>query len=92
MRLSSRGSGTAARVQRPVRCVTVSISSGGNAYPGRLASQIDAVASLPTYEEALAKLMSVMNGPITKLTRTLNDVPGKVVRVVAAVKDAKAAG
>ncbi len=54
------------------------------------ADQIDAVASLPTYEEALAKLMSVMNGPITKLTRTLNDVPGKLVRVVAAVKDAKA--
>jgi len=53
------------------------------------ADQIDAVASLPTYEEALAKLMSVMNGPITKLTRTLNDVPGKLVRVVAAVKDAK---
>jgi large subunit ribosomal protein L10 len=56
------------------------------------ADQIDTVASLPTYEQALAQLMSVMNGPITKLTRTLNDVPGKVVRVVAAVKDAKAAG
>ena len=52
--------------------------------------QLGAVASLPTYEEALAKLMSVMNGPITKLTRTLNDVPGKLVRVIAAVKDAKA--
>jgi len=54
------------------------------------ADQINAVASLPTHDEALAKLMSVMNGPITKLTRTLNDVPGKLVRVVAAVKDAKA--
>lgn len=54
------------------------------------ADQLDAVASLPTYDEALAKLMSVMNGPITKLTRTLNDVPGKLVRVIAAVKDAKA--
>ncbi len=53
------------------------------------ADQIDAVASLPTYEEALAKLMSVMNGPITKLTRTINDIPGRVVRVVAAVKDTK---
>ena len=52
------------------------------------ADQIDAVANLPTYEEALAKLMSVMNGPITKLTRTINDIPGRVVRVVAAVKDA----
>lgn len=54
------------------------------------ADQLSAVASLPTYDEAIAQLMSVMNGPITKLTRTLNDVPGKVVRVVAAVKDAKA--
>lgn len=54
------------------------------------ADQINAVASLPTHDEALAQLMSVMNGPITKLTRTLNDVPGRLVRVVAAVKDAKA--
>ena len=54
------------------------------------ADQLGAVASLPTYDEAIAQLMSVMNGPITKLTRTLNDVPGKLVRVVAAVKDAKA--
>ena len=54
------------------------------------ADQLGAVASLPTYDQALAQLMSVMNGPITKLTRTLNDVPGKLVRVVAAVKDAKA--
>lgn len=53
------------------------------------ADQLDAVASLPTYEEALAKLMSVMNGPVTKLTRTINDIPGRVVRVVAAVKDTK---
>ncbi|MBT8448715.1 MAG: 50S ribosomal protein L10 [Gammaproteobacteria bacterium] len=65
------------------------LAIGGNLLD---ADQIDAVASLPTYEQALAQLMSVMNGPITKLTRTLNDVPGQVVRVVAAVKDAKAAG
>jgi large subunit ribosomal protein L10 len=62
------------------------LSIGGKLLP---ADQIDAVASLPTYDEAIAKLMSVMNGPITKLTRTLNDVPGKLVRVIAAVKDAK---
>jgi len=62
------------------------LSIGGKLLP---ADQIDAVASLPTYDEAIARLMSVMNGPITKLTRTLNDVPGKLVRVIAAVKDAK---
>jgi len=54
------------------------------------ADQLSTIASLPTYDEAIAQLMSVMNGPITKLTRTLNDVPGRVVRVIAAVKDAKA--
>jgi large subunit ribosomal protein L10 len=34
-------------------------------------------------------LMAVMLGPVTKLARTLNDVPGKVTRVVAAVRDQK---
>jgi large subunit ribosomal protein L10 len=34
-------------------------------------------------------LMSVMLAPITKLARTFNDVPGRVVRVVAAVRDQK---
>jgi len=63
------------------------VSIGGNLLA---ADQLGAVASLPTYDEAISQLMSVMNGPITKLTRTLNDVPGKLVRVIAAVKDAKA--
>jgi large subunit ribosomal protein L10 len=55
------------------------------------AGSLDAVASLPTYDEAIASLMSVMNGPVTKLARTLNEVPSKLVRVISAVKDAKAA-
>lgn len=53
------------------------------------ADQIDALAKLPTRDEGLALLMSVMLAPITKLTRTLNDVPGRVTRVVAAVRDQK---
>lgn len=53
------------------------------------AEQIDALANLPTREEALAILMAVMQAPITKLVRTLNDVPAKVTRVVAAVRDQK---
>ena len=53
------------------------------------ASQVDAVAKLPTKDEAIASLMSVMNGPITKLTRTLNEVPTKITRVIAAVRDQK---
>jgi large subunit ribosomal protein L10 len=53
------------------------------------ADQIDALANLPTYDQAVSMLMSVMLGPITKLVRTLNEVPTKVTRVVAAVRDQK---
>lgn len=55
------------------------------------ASEIDRLASLPTKEQAISMLMSVMQAPITKLARSLNEVPGKLVRTVAAVRDAKQA-
>ena len=50
---------------------------------------IDRVASLPTREQALAILMSVMQAPAAKLLRTLMDVPGKLTRTLAAVRDLK---
>ncbi|TVZ38210.1 LSU ribosomal protein L10P [Alteromonadaceae bacterium 2753L.S.0a.02] len=53
------------------------------------ASQIDALATLPTLEQALGQLASVMIAPVTKLVRTFNEVPTKVTRVVAAVRDQK---
>ena len=53
------------------------------------AGDIDRVAKLPTRDEALAILMATMIAPIGKLARTFNDVPGKLVRVVAAVRDQK---
>ena len=62
------------------------LSVGGKLLP---ADQIDALAKLPTRDEAIALLMAVMQAPVTKLVRTLNDVPGKVTRVVAAVRDQK---
>lgn len=52
---------------------------------------LDVLAKLPTRDQALSMLMSVMKAPITKLAQTLNEVPGKLVRTLAAVKDAKAA-
>lgn len=55
------------------------------------ASQIDRVASLPTREEALAQLLAIMLAPAAKLARTLNEVPGKLARTLAAVRDAKQA-
>lgn len=53
------------------------------------AEQIDALAKLPTRDEALARLASVMIAPVTKMVRTFNEVPTKVTRVVAAVGDKK---
>ncbi|HAK50573.1 MAG TPA: 50S ribosomal protein L10 [Gammaproteobacteria bacterium] len=62
------------------------LSVGGKVLPPE---QVDVLAKLPTRDQALAMLMSVMQAPITKLARTLNDVPGSVTRVVAAVRDQK---
>ncbi|MBQ85533.1 MAG: 50S ribosomal protein L10 [Gammaproteobacteria bacterium] len=53
------------------------------------ASQIDVLAKLPTLDQARSMLMSVMLAPVTKLARTMNEVPSKVARAVAAVRDQK---
>jgi len=55
------------------------------------AGDIDRLATLPTRDEAISLLMSVMQAPIVKFARTLNEVPGKLVRTVAAVRDQKQA-
>tara|TARA_R100000306_G_scaffold31463_1_gene33533 strand:+ start:2515 stop:3165 length:651 start_codon:yes stop_codon:yes gene_type:complete len=55
------------------------------------ADQIDALAKLPTYDQAVSMLMSVMLAPVTKLVQTFNEVPTKVTRAVAAVRDQKQA-
>ncbi len=55
------------------------------------AAQLDAVATLPTYDEAISKLMSAMQAPMTKLAQTLSAVPSKLVRTVVAVNDQKQA-
>ena len=52
---------------------------------------LETLAKLPTYEQAVSMLMSVMKAPIQKLASTLNEVPGKLVRTIAAVRDAKEA-
>lgn len=63
------------------------LSVGGKVYN---ANQLDVVASLPTRDEAIAKLMFVMRAPIEKLARTLSEPHAKLVRTIAAVKDKKA--
>ena len=55
------------------------------------ANAIKALASLPSREELLAKLLGTMQAPIAKFVRTLNEVPTKFVRGLAAVRDQKPA-
>ena len=54
-------------------------------------SDLNRLADLPTREQAISMLMAVMKAPLDKFARTLNEVPGKFVRTLAAVKDSKAA-
>ena len=53
------------------------------------AKEVATLASMPSRNELLAKLMGTMQAPIAKLAQTLNEVPGKFVRTLAAVRDAK---
>ena len=53
------------------------------------AQDIKALAQLPSREELLAKLLGTMQAPMTKLVRTLNEVPGKFVRTLAAYREQK---
>jgi len=64
------------------------IAIGGELLPG---SEIGRLADLPTYEQAIAILMGVMKAPIEKFVRTLAEPHAKLVRTVAAIKDAKQA-
>ena len=91
----SRGEpGTAARLLKDCVRDYDALTVKALAIGGQLldAGQIDRVAALPTREEALAMLMAAMQAPIAKLARTLSEVPGKLARTVAAIRDAKESG
>lgn len=53
------------------------------------ANGVKALASMPSREELLATLLGTMQAPVAKFVQTLNEVPGKFVRTVAAVRDSK---
>ncbi len=55
------------------------------------ADQLQAVASLPSYDEGIALLMSVMQAPVTKFVRTLNEPVAQFVRAMGQVRDQKQA-
>lgn len=52
-------------------------------------SEVGNLAKMPSRDELIAMLMGTMKAPIAKFVRTLNEVPGKFVRTVAAVHDQK---
>lgn len=91
---STEDPGSAARVVKQFskendRLVPKLVALGGTLYP---ASELERVASLPTRDEAISMLMATMRAPVQKFVTTLNEVPSKLVRTVAAVRDAKEAG
>jgi large subunit ribosomal protein L10 len=83
--------GAAARIFKDFAKVNVAFEVKALSVGGKLleAAQIDALAKLPTRDQALGMLVSVMIAPVTKLVRTFNEVPTKVTRAVAAVRDQK---
>jgi large subunit ribosomal protein L10 len=68
------------------KLVVKALSVEGKLLPG---SEIAALANLPTRDEAISQLMSVMLGPVTKLVQTFNAIPTKLVRVIDAVREKK---
>ena len=49
--------------------------------------EIKALAQLPSRAQLLATLLGTLQAPMAKLVRTLNEVPGKFVRTLAAYRD-----
>lgn len=69
------------------KLVVKSLSIGGKLMP---ANELDRLSSMPTKEEAISLLLACMRAPLDKFARTLNEVPGKLVRTVEAVRMQKA--
>jgi large subunit ribosomal protein L10 len=64
------------------------VAIGGKAYP---ASHVDVLASLPTRDQALGMLLSVMVQPATMLVRLLSEPAAQIARVTNAVGQQKQA-
>jgi large subunit ribosomal protein L10 len=55
------------------------------------AKEVTALALMPSREELLAKLLGTMQAPIVNLVRTLNEVPSRFARTLAAVRNKRQA-
>ena len=83
--------GSAARVVRDYRRANQKLEVRLVAFGGRLVdpADIDNLANLPTYDEAIARLMAVLKAPVTKLVRTLAEPHTRLVRALDAIRQQK---
>jgi len=51
--------------------------------------EVAALANMPSREQLLATLLGTMQAPVAKFVQTLNEVPSRFVRTLAAVRDQK---
>lgn len=65
------------------------IRGGMMAHSVMSAKEVKQLATLPSRAELLAKLAGTMQGPVANLVRTLHEVPGRLVRAMAAIRDAR---
>ncbi len=88
---SQEDPGSAARLvkgfaKEHTQLVTKMVSIGGELLAPE---DLDRLARLPTKDQAISMIMALMMAPTEKLARTLKEVPGKLVRTVEAIKQAK---
>ena len=83
--------GSAARVVRDYRRVNRKLEIRLVAYGGKLVdpADIESLASLPTRDEAVARLMATLKAPVTRLARTLAEPHARLVRAMDAVRQQK---
>lgn len=65
------------------------IKAGAMAGVVMSAKDIAALAALPSRDELLSKLLGTMQAPVAQFVRTLNEIPTRFVRGLAAVRDQK---
>jgi large subunit ribosomal protein L10 len=65
------------------KLVIKALSISGRLLP---AEDLNRLANMPTREQAISMLMACMKAPLDKLARTLNEIPGRLVRTLYAVR------
>ena len=53
------------------------------------AAEINKLANLPTFDEAISKFAGLLKAPLGKIASLMNEVPSKFARTVSAVKEQK---